>query len=166
MKMQRKSVLVLALFAVVGVVVAGDAAAQTPALKVKHYGPCRDPWINYAYMEKVGRNPIGAKNPSANHAKNDFGECNCNLYAGCAWNSYQQLETGVVSWNNYTRQGRVIVRQVGNAFQIFKGNSPATAVIRNAAGQMFDIMGKMLGGYSLMSANAQDLGNGTKVEIK
>lgn len=164
--MERKLVLAVISAVVLLAVMAPDLAAQTPQLKVKHMGPCRDQWINYAYMERLGRNPIGAKNPGASHAANDFGECNCNLYAGCAWNSYAELESGVVAWDAYTRSTRALVQPIGGAFQVVIDNLKKNVVIRNRAGKLFDFMGNALGGYSLMSANAKDLGGGTKVEFK
>ena len=164
----RILVLAVGVLALVGVA-APQAEAQNPDLKVKHGAPCRDPWINYAYMEKVGRSPIGKKNPSANSAANDFGECNCNLYAGCNWSSYQQLESGVVAWNAYTKRARVAVKQAAGVYTIVTNlgqGTPVNAVIRNAAGNMFDFMGKALKGYGLLSANAENLGNGTSIELK
>ena len=164
--MTRKLVLTAAAVVVLLSVLAVDLSAQTPQLQVKHLGPCRDQWINYAYMERLHRNPIGAKNRSASHASADFGECNCNLYAGCAWNSYAQLEQGVVAWDAYTRDARAVVRQVGGLFQVLQNNRAMKVVVRNRSGNLFDFMGNVLRGYSLMSENAKDLGNGTKVELK
>ena len=167
---QITRVLVFAVVAVAAVSVFPTAAeAQQPDLKVKHMGPCRDPWINYAYMERLGRNPIGKKNPAANGAQNDFGECNCNLYAGCNWSSYQQLEQGVVAWNGYTKRARVAAKNVGGVFKLIDNlgqGTPVNAVIRNASGGIFDFMGNALRSYGLMSANAETLGNGTTIELK
>lgn len=164
--MNRNSVLAVLASVVLFATVVPEVSAQTPQLKVKHMGPCRDQWINYAYMERLGRNPIGAKNPSASHAANDLGECNCNLYAGCAWNSYADLENGVVAWDAYTKSTRAMIQPIGGAFQVVINNLKKNVVIRNRAGKLFDFMGNVLGGYSLMSANAKDLGGGTKVEFK
>lgn len=164
--MNLKHVFVALVCAVMGP--ATDGFAQSPQLQVKHQGPCRDPWINYAYAEKVGRSPVGAKNPQGTHAKQDLGECNCNLYAGCAWVSYSQLEQGVVSWNNYTREAHVVARNSGGVFRLVRLTDNATVgtVIRNTAGQLYDFMGVPLGGHVLLSSNTKDLGNGTKIELR
>lgn len=164
--MNRKHVFAVAAAAILLGVVVPELSAQTPQLKVKHMGPCRDQWINYAYMERLGRNPIGAKNRSASHASSDFGECNCNLYAGCAWNSYSELENGVVAWDSYTKQARALVQPLGNVFQVLLNSKPAKVLIRNKAGRVFDFMGNPQRGYSLLSSNAKNLGGGTTVEFK
>lgn len=48
--------------------------------------PCRDPWINLAFRDSGGGQPVGA---------GDLGECNPALYNGGSWNSYQQLVNAV-----------------------------------------------------------------------
>jgi hypothetical protein len=111
-------------------------------------GPCRDPWINYAYRTQFKRQPVG---------RGDAGECSIYLYAGGAWQNYDQLRDSVRGFVQATSN-------VGASVQAFSGlfafvnratGGKVDVLIRSATGGMFDVNGQPKRTYRLLSADRQ-----------
>ncbi len=105
-----KTLIAAALLATsLSVSVGGVALAQNPVTTAADRGPCRDPWINYAYRVNHKRQPVG---------RADMGECNIYLYAGGAWQNYGQLSAAVDGFVGATGNAGAAVQAFGNVFSL------------------------------------------------
>lgn len=136
------------------------AIAETPNLTAAdRRGPCRDPWINYAYRTQIKRTPVG---------RADAGECNIYLYAGGAWQNYDQLRDGVNSFVRGTSNVGATVQAVGALFAFVNRATGGRldVIIRTATKGMFDINGSPRKTYRLLSTDRQvDLGGGSTLIV-
>ena len=145
----------LAAVALASVITAVPAAAETPNVTAADRGPCRDPWINYAYRTQFSRQPVG---------QGDAGECNIYLYAGGAWQNYDQLRDGVKSFVSATANAGASVQSVGSIFQLVNRATGGrlNVLVRTASRGMFDLNGAPKKTYRLLTTDRQvDLGNGS-----
>jgi hypothetical protein len=145
----------LGALAVVSMATALPAAAETPSVTAADRGPCRDPWINYAYRTQFSRQPVG---------RGDAGECSIYLYAGGAWQNYDQLRDGVKSFVGATSNAGASIQSVGSIFQFVNRATGGrlNVFIRTASGGLFDVNGAPKKTYRLLATDKQvDLGNGS-----
>jgi hypothetical protein len=140
------------------------AAAENPNLTASDRGPCRDPWINYAYRTQHNRSPVG---------QGDAGECNIYLYAAGRWQNYDELRNSVNSWVRTTSNAGQAMKSVGSVFTLVdrKSGGQLRAVVRAldkaGVGRMFDMMGQAVRSFGLMSTDRQtDLGGGTTLIVR
>mgnify|MGYP003334154413 CR=1 FL=1 len=71
--------------------------------------PCRDPWINIAYIWVMSRTPRGY---------GDLGECNPALYVGARWNNYNQLAHGIAQSLRALETSNLLIYSIGNTSYI------------------------------------------------
>jgi hypothetical protein len=132
------------------------AFAENPNLTQADRGPCRDPWINYAYRTQWNRQPVGA---------GDAGECVIYLYVGGHWQNYDQLRDGVGRFVRATQNAGQYMQGFGGVFRLVSRQTGGVfnALIR-AGAQVYNMMGQPQppNNYSLQGAGRQqDLGGGS-----
>ena len=148
-------------------VLAPSANAQYPPKTAADDGPCRDPYINYAFRTELNRKPIGRGNA---------GECNIYLYKAGSWNNYTELRSAVKSYDAARQRLGISVSFMNGVYKMVKQNKQLEAQLRAVAGpitKVFDLMGNMInqfktGQYSLQAADGEkvDLGGGSTLVIK
>lgn len=143
-----------ALFGAVALIVAGAAApalAEVPNLTAgDRAGPCRDPWLNYAYRTTVHRAPVGS---------GDKGECLIYLYAAGRWQNYDQLRDGVSQFVNTTANAGMVVQQLSGLFSFVNRvtGGRLNALIETTAGQVVDLQGAPRPKYHLLEVKKRVL---------
>lgn len=150
--------------------------------------PCRDPWINLAFRDSGGAQPVGA---------GDLGECSPALYNGGSWSSYAELLGAVrgarsavagqgLAWKfvqnadnksdvrvGLISGGNVIAVGGGNVIAVGGGNvvAPGGANVIAVGGGNLNSLPKIevsRGGYSVMSGAKKvvKLGNNSTLVIR